>query len=73
MESGAYIIYIRHIQCIQYIIYRYMKTIFCDGIFDLFHRGHLRHLEKIRQHFDEPIYLIVGVTNDVNSKKYKKN
>lgn len=49
-----------------------MKTIFCDGIFDLFHRGHLKHLEKIHRHFDEPIYLIVGVTNDVNSTKYKR-
>ena len=49
-----------------------MKTIFCDGIFDLFHRGHLRHLEKIHQHFDEPIYLIVGVINDNVSTDYKR-
>lgn len=49
-----------------------MKTIFCDGIFDLFHIGHLKHLEKINQYFTEPIYLIVGVINDTVSTYYKR-
>jgi len=31
-----------------------MKCIYCDGIFDLFHSGHLK---QIREHFTEPIFL----------------
>lgn len=46
--------------------------IYCDGIFDLFHRGHLRHLEQIHKHFDEKIYLIVGVISDDVSTTYKR-
>jgi cytidyltransferase-like protein len=49
-----------------------MKIIFCDGIFDFFHQGHLKHLKKIHQYFDEPIYLIVGVINDRISADYKR-
>ena len=49
-----------------------MLTIFCDGVFDLFHIGHLNHLKKIREHFDETIYLIVGVINDNISTPYKR-
>ena len=49
-----------------------MKTIFCDGIFDLFHHGHLKHLQQIHRYFDDTIYLIVGVINDNVSTKYKR-
>jgi len=46
--------------------------IYCDGIFDLFHYGHLRHLEKIHRHFNEKIYLIVGIISDNVSTTYKR-
>jgi cytidyltransferase-like protein len=49
-----------------------MLNIFCDGVFDLFHKGHLKHLQKIRNHFDNPIHLIVGVINDELSIAYKR-
>jgi len=49
-----------------------MKIIYCDGIFDLFHVGHLRHLEQIRALFDEPIELIVGVVSDMIAAGYKR-
>lgn len=49
-----------------------MKRIYCDGIFDLFHTGHLKHFEKIVNLFDEPIVLIVGVISDNVATKYKR-
>ena len=49
-----------------------MLNIFCDGVFDLFHKGHLKHLQKIKNHFNEPIHLIVGVINDELSIAYKR-
>ena len=45
-------------------------TIFSDGIFDLFHKGHLKYLKKIKEYFNEQVYLIVGVINDELSKSY---
>lgn len=49
-----------------------MKTIYCDGIFDLFHHGHLQHIAKIHILFDEPIKLLVGVISDEVATKYKR-
>ena len=49
-----------------------MKRIYCDGIFDLFHMGHLNHLRQIHDHFDEPIHLIVGVISDRVATGYKR-
>jgi len=49
-----------------------MKTIYCDGIFDLFHHGHLQHIAKIHTLFDEPINLLVGVISDKVATKYKR-
>lgn len=45
--------------------------IFCDGIFDLFHHGHVNHFKKIKTLYND-VYLIVGVLNDEESKKYKR-
>tara|TARA_B110000483_G_scaffold238304_1_gene314659 strand:+ start:378 stop:1379 length:1002 start_codon:yes stop_codon:yes gene_type:complete len=49
-----------------------MKNIFCDGVFDLFHKGHLLHLKKIKEHFAEPIKLYVGLITDEVAKTYKR-
>jgi cytidyltransferase-like protein len=49
-----------------------MKIVYCDGIFDLFHHGHLRHLEQIHLLFDEPIELVVGVVSDAVATGYKR-
>ena len=49
-----------------------MKRIYCDGIFDLFHMGHLKHFEKIVNLFDESIVLIVGVISDNVATNYKR-
>tara|TARA_B100001287_G_scaffold276856_1_gene290166 strand:- start:8061 stop:8942 length:882 start_codon:yes stop_codon:yes gene_type:complete len=49
-----------------------MKRIYCDGIFDLFHTGHLKHFEKIQNLFDEPIILIVGIISDKIATDYKR-
>ena len=42
------------------------KTVLCVGCFDLFHRGHLRHLEAA---YDMGDKLVVAVTRDVAVKK----
>ena len=46
--------------------------IYCDGIFDLFHKGHLEHFKKIHQYFKTPIHLIVGIISDKVAINYKR-
>ena len=47
-------------------------TLFTDGIFDLFHSGHLKYLKKIKEHFSVEVSLIVGIINDELSLSYKR-
>jgi cytidyltransferase-like protein len=48
-----------------------MINVYIDGIFDLFHRGHLESLKKAKN-IRKDVYLIVGVISDEDSKKYKR-
>ena len=48
-----------------------MKNIYTDGIFDLFHRGHLESLNLIRNTYPQS-KLIVGIINDNLSEHYKR-
>lgn len=45
--------------------------IYTDGIFDLFHRGHIEFLNNIKNKYIE-CTLIVGIINDNDSTKYKR-
>ena len=45
--------------------------IYTDGIFDIFHRGHLEFLNNIKLKYPE-CQLIIGIINDEDSKKYKR-
>lgn len=45
--------------------------IFCDGVFDLFHIGHVNHFEKIKKLYPES-YLLVGILNDKETTNYKR-
>ena len=50
-----------------------MKTLYCDGVFDLFHKGHLLHLKQIKNYFkDTKTKLIVGVIDDKTCAEYKR-
>ena len=48
-----------------------MKRIYIDGIFDLFHRGHLESLKQAKN-IDKDIYLIVGIIDDETASGYKR-
>ena len=45
--------------------------IFCDGIWDLFHKGHYDHLKKIKEIYND-VYLLVGVLTDNEASEYKR-
>ena len=48
-----------------------MKRIYIDGIFDLFHRGHLESLKQAKN-IDKDVYLIVGIIDDETASEYKR-
>ena len=46
--------------------------IYVDGIFDLFHRGHLESFKFIKNKYKN-CKLYVGVISDENAKSYKRS
>ena len=50
------------------------KIVYIDGVFDLFHRGHLESLIKAKNCLNEPenTYLIVGIVGDEEATGYKR-
>lgn len=50
------------------------KVIYIDGVFDLFHRGHLESLIKAKNALDDPenTFLLVGIVSDTDCADYKR-
>ena len=45
--------------------------IFCDGVFDWFHHGHVNHFKNIKELYPDS-FLLVGVLNDLEASSYKR-
>lgn len=62
----------------KYLFNIYMKIVYTDGIFDLFHRGHIEYLKACKNIFKdlgeevEKVFLIVGIVNDKDATGYKR-
>jgi choline-phosphate cytidylyltransferase len=50
------------------------KVVYLDGVFDLFHRGHLESLIKAKNILNEPdnTILLVGIVGDKDATSYKR-
>ena len=44
-----------------------------DGVFDLFHRGHLEAIKKTKLVAGKTGRVIIGVVSDEDTKSYKRN
>jgi choline-phosphate cytidylyltransferase len=51
-----------------------MKIVYIDGVFDLFHRGHLESLIKAKNVLNDisNTFLVVGVVSDTDCESYKR-
>lgn len=47
--------------------------VYCDGIFDMFHLGHMRMLEQAKKSLgnENKVFLLVGVCDDELTLQYK--
>jgi choline-phosphate cytidylyltransferase len=46
--------------------------VYCCGVYDMCHLGHMKLFEKIVKSFVHPIHLIIGVHSDSTVKSYKR-
>lgn len=49
-----------------------VRRIYIDGIFDLFHKGHVLHLKKIKELDNQENQVIVGIISDQDAINYKR-
>lgn len=45
--------------------------IYIDGVFDMFHRGHIESFKQIKNNYKN-CYLLVGIVSDINCESYKR-
>ena len=48
------------------------RNIYVDGIWDLFHTGHLKNIKSIKKLDGKDNFLIVGVVSDKDASNYKR-
>lgn len=49
-----------------------MLIVYLDGIFDLFHRGHIESIKQAK-FLEKDVYLIIGLISDEDARKYKRS
>jgi len=51
-----------------------MNRVYIDGVFDLFHKGHLESLFKAKNVYNDisNTVLVVGIVSDIDCKSYKR-
>lgn len=48
------------------------NRVYVDGVFDIFHRGHLESLKKAKEFISGQVELIVGIISDKDAESYKR-
>lgn len=49
-----------------------VRRVYIDGIFDLFHKGHVLHFKKIKELDNQENQVIVGIISDQDATNYKR-
>ena len=49
---------------------RKRERVYVDGVYDLFHVGHVNFFKRVREMFDN-VWLIAGITSDCDTEKFK--
>ena len=49
------------------------RIIYIDGIWDLFHSGHILHFKKVKELDNQENILLVGIISDEDAKSYKSS
>ena len=45
--------------------------VYCDGIYDIFHYGHIQSFKKCKKLFED-VFLIIGIMDDETATSYKR-
>lgn len=48
-------------------------NVYMDGVFDMFHRGHLEAIKKVRKEAGIDGKVIIGIVSDKDAKGYKRS